>query len=452
MPIIIPNIGLGYLASVLKSRHHQVLILDCAREKMNHRKYRDYLARENPDMVGVQMYTCDFSSAKQCVDVAKAFNRSVVTVVGGPHPSGDPEGTMKGITNADFAFAGEAESGLPKLLGHIESSGEYGIDSVEGLIYRRKEEVIINSRGCFDNLDDLPFPAWDLIDPGTYPAAPHGSFSKSLPIAPIITSRGCPFRCTYCGVRVNTGRNFRMRSVGNIIEEIKYLQKSFGIKEIHIEDDNFTLMKPRVLEFCRKLKEENISIDWACTNGVRLDTLDKELLLTMEGAGCYSFSVGIESGSPRIISDMKRSETLDVMTEKINLISSATGIRMTGYFMMGYPTETVKDIEETTEYALKLPLHRAQFSNFLPLPGTEIYDFLKKGGKISPESMKWDLYLNNRIVYCPDGISEREMRSLMRKAFAKFYFRLRIILGLLGEIHSFSQLRTVIRRFFDVFR
>ncbi|MCX5848258.1 MAG: radical SAM protein [Deltaproteobacteria bacterium] len=452
MPIIIPNIGLGYLASVLQSKNHMVTIIDCAKEKMDHRKYRDYLVREKPNIVGVQMYTCDFSSAKQCIDIAKELNRDTITIAGGPHPSGDPEGTMKILHNLNFAFSGEAELGLPKLLEYIESPHKVKIDCIEGLIYRHQGKITANERGYVSNLDDLPFPSWDLIDPRTYPATPHGSFSKSLPIAPIITSRGCPFQCTYCGVRVNTGRNFRMRSVDNVMEEIKYLQKSFGIREIHIEDDNFTLVKSQVIDFCKRLKEENISIDWACTNGVRLDTLDKELLMNMESAGCYSFAVGIESGSPRIISDMKRSETLEIMTEKINLISSVTQIRMTGYFIMGYPTETKEDIEKTAELALKLPLHRAQFSNFLPLPGTEIYDDLIKRGEITPDFIKWDLYQNNRIVYSPPGISEREMRSLMKQAFARFYFRLSIISGLLKEIHSLSQFRTVVRRFFDVFR
>jgi radical SAM superfamily enzyme YgiQ (UPF0313 family) len=451
MPIIIPNISLGYLASVLRNNNHSVTILDCAKKGMDHQRYRDYLVKEKPDIVGIQMYTCDFSSAKKCIDIAKELNRHMITIVGGPHPSGDPEGTME-INNLDFAFGGEAELGLPKLLKFIEYPDKLPIDSIEGLIYQLNEKIITNKRGYFSNLNDIPFPSWDLINPGTYPDAPHGSFSKSLPIAPIITSRGCPFQCTYCGVMVNTGRNFRMRSVDNVIEEIKYLQKSFGIREFHIEDDNFTLVKSRVIEFCRRLKEENIFIDWACTNGVRLDTLDKELLLNMESAGCYSFSVGIESGSPRIISDMKRSETLEIMTEKINLVSSVSKIRMTGYFMMGYPTETKADIEMTVGLALKLPLDRAQFSNFLPLPGTEIYDCLIKSGEIAPDPIKWDLYQNNRIVYSPKGISEREMRTLMKKAFARFYFRLHIMLGLFKEIHSLSQFRTVVRRFFDIFR
>jgi len=452
MPIIIPNLGLGYLAASLRKNHHQVSILDCAQKKFDHDQYRHYLAEEKPDIVGVQMYTCDFSSSKRCVDIAKAFNRKMITIIGGPHPSGAPALTMHMLKNADFAFAGEAEPGLPKLIQHIEFPDMEKIDFIEGLIYRHRGQIVQNKRGHIHNLDDIPFPSWDLINPRAYPDAPHGTFSKRLPIAPIITSRGCPYQCTYCGVSVNAGRIFRMRSVHNIIEEIKYLQHSFGIREFHIEDDNFTLVRPRVMEFCKKIQEEKISMDWACTNGIRLDRLDKELLLNMEKAGCYSFSVGIESGSPRILADMKRDETLETMIEKMELIHSSTKIRTTGFFMMGYPAETREDIEKTIALSLRLPLNRAQFSNFLPLPGTEIYERLVEDKKLNPESIPWDHYQNNRTVFSPEGISAKELRSLMKKAFARFYFRLPILAGLAKEIHSLNQFRTIIRRFFDIFR
>ncbi len=452
MPIIIPNLGLGYLASVLRKNKHRVAILDCAKERIDHQKYKDYLEKEKPDLVGVQVFTCDFNSAKQCLDIAKQLNKNTVTVVGGPHSSGDPKGTMEGLKNVDFAFTGEAELGLPKLLEYIESGNEAELESIPGLIYRHNGEVIVNEQGRFTELDEIPFPSWDLINPITYPIAPHGSFTKSLPVAPIVTTRGCPFNCTYCAAKVICSRNFRMRSIDNVIEEIKYLQKNFGIKEIHIEDDNFTLIKPRVMEFCKKLEQENIVIDWACPNGVRLDTLDEELLVNMEKAGCYSFAVGIESGSPRILSDMRRRETLETMVERIKLIASVSNIRMTGFFMVGYPSETRDDIRKTVELSLRLPLHRAQFSNFLPLPGTEIYNRLIESGEIKHELIKWDDYQDNSVVYSPKGISGKELRKIMKRAFARFYFRPSIMFGLLKEIHSLSQLKIVILRVIDVFR
>lgn len=449
---IIPNLGLGYLASVLLKAGHSVTIIDCAKARLDHEGYREYLEREKPDVLGIQMFTCDFNSTKQCLDIAKQLNKRTVTIVGGPHPSGDPTGTMEELGNTDFAFTGEAEIGLPGLLEYIESKKEAWFKDIPGLIYRDKGQVMINRQEGIGDLDSIPFPSWDLINPRTYPTAVHGSFSKSLPVAPIVTTRGCPFGCTYCAAKVINGRGFRSRSIDNIIAEIKYLQDKFGIKEIHIEDDNFTLMKPRVMDFCRRLKEERIFIDWACPNGVRLDTLDEELLLTMEEAGCYSFAVGIESGSPKILQDMKKGTALETMIEKTKLIASVSKIRMTGFFIMGYPSETKDDMEKTIELAKRLPLHRAQFSNFLPLPGTEIYLNLIKNGRIEYKSIKWDSYRDNSIVYSPSGIAVKDLRRMMRKAFAGFYFRPSIIFGLLKEMHSFRQLKNVILRFFDTFK
>ncbi|MFH1791321.1 MAG: radical SAM protein, partial [Candidatus Omnitrophota bacterium] len=299
--VIMPNLGLGYLASVLRKDGHNVAILDCVKEKMDHSRFEKYLAGRKTDALGIQVFTCDFSSSKECLDLVKRLDRNTVTFVGGPHPSGDPAGTLDGFTNADFAFVGESELGLPKLLSRIARGVKSQLDDIEGLVYRKDGAVIVNKHGRIADLNTIPFPNWDLIDPRTYPASPHGSFTKRLPTAPIITTRGCPFECTYCGVRTTTGRGFRMRSVDNLIEEIKYLRDRFGIREIHIEDDNFTMNRARVIAFCERIKSEGIDISWACPNGVRLDTLDEELLRHMESAGCYSFAVGFESGAPRVL-------------------------------------------------------------------------------------------------------------------------------------------------------
>jgi len=452
MPIIIPNLGLGYLASILREKKYLVKILDCAKERMNHQKFKKYLEKEKPDVLGIQLFTCDFSSTKKCFNIAKQLDPKILTLVGGPHPSGDPIGIMNSFKNLDFAFSGEAELGLPKLLEYIEAPKNTELKSVQGLVYRNNKEVIVNKQGRIKELDKLPFPSWDLLDPRTYPTAAHGSFTKSLPVAPIITTRGCPFNCSFCAAKIMSGKNFRIRSIDSVIKEIKYLQRNFGVKEIHIEDDNFTLVKSRVLKFCKKLKQENINIDWACPNGVRLDTLDEELLKNMEKTGCYSFAVGIESGSPRILSDMKKGEILETIRKKIKLIASVSKIRMTGFFILGYPTETKDDIMKTISFSLSLPLHRAQFSNFIPLPGTEIYDNLIRSGEIKYKLINWDSYQDNSIAYSPKGISKKELKKNIRKAFAKFYFRPLIIIGLLKEIHSFNQLKIVILRVFDIFR
>ncbi len=296
------------------------------------------------------------------------------------------------------------------------------------------------------DLDTLPIPCWELIDPRKYPEARHGYFSRTPPIAPMVTTRGCPFLCTYCTARVTGGAKNRRRSARNIVDEIELLYGRFGIREVHFEDDNFTLHKDHVLEFCDELMRRKITISWALPNGVRLETLDEQVLQAMEQAGCYAFAVGIESGSQRILDLMKRNTTLERIERQINLITTVTDIRLTGFFMLGYPTETPADLERTIQYACRLPLHRAQFGYFLPLPGTEAFGQVERAGGLSLEGMAHEDYQVDRIAYLPEGMTRKELHGAMRRAFWRFYSRPRTFMDLLGGIHSLSQLWSILSR------
>lgn len=451
MPIIIPNLGLGYLASQLEKYGHETEILDCAKLKYGFDDFRAFLTRRRFDAVGVQVFTCDFSSARKMFDIVKAVDSSTITIAGGPHISGLPEHTMNTVPSLDYGFCGEAEIGLPRFCDLLSGSGKAAVADVPGLVYRKDGKVLINERRIVEELDELDFPDWRLIDPKTYPVAPQGTFTKRLPVAPVITSRGCPYECAYCGVESNTGRRLRKRSPANIIAEIEFLVNRYGVREIHIEDDNFTFDRRRVLDFCAMLIDRKIDISWACPNGVRLDTLDAELLKLMERSGCYSFAIGIESGSPKVLKAMNRKMSLETLKEKVALIARTTKIRMTGFAMAGYPAETLDDIDETIRLTLSLPINRVQYSNFLPLPGTRIFSDLLKSGEISLDTLDWDSFQDNRIVYSPPGMSGAQLRAAMKKGFFRFYFRPGIILSLLKEIHSFEQFVIVMKRVLDIF-
>jgi anaerobic magnesium-protoporphyrin IX monomethyl ester cyclase len=451
MPIIIPNLGLGYLSAQLKKHGHSVHVLDCAKERMGYEGFRTFLAGNKFDMVGIQIFTCDFSSARRMFEIVKAADIRTITVAGGPHISGLPEYTMNTVKELDYGFCGESEISLVRFCDFLSGKDGAGISDVPGLVYRNGGAVTVNPRKIFEDLDTLDFPDWQSIDPASYPHAPQGTFTKRIPVAPVITSRGCPYECTYCGVETNTGRRLRKRSPANIISEIELLVNKYGVREIHIEDDNFTFDRKRVVEFCNMIIDRKISISWACPNGVRLDTLDAELLRLMEKAGCYSFAIGIESGSPKILNDMNRRMSLDTLKEKVGLISSSSRIRMTGFAMAGYPTETLEDIEATVRLTLMLPINRVQYSNFLPLPGTKIFHELVNSGEITLDKLDWDSFQDNRIVYSPPGVTPDALRAVMKRGFFKFYFRPHIMLGLLGEIHSFEQFVTVAKRVFDIF-
>ncbi|MCK4353171.1 B12-binding domain-containing radical SAM protein [candidate division WOR-3 bacterium] len=449
--VIIPNLGLGYLATQIRKKGHEVKILDCVKEKMNFLDFERFIDAHKPDIIGIQMFTCDFRFVRGTLNSIKRVDPEITIILGGPHPSAMPRGTILDFKETDFLFQGEAEIGLPKLLQYIEGNTDR-LDDIPGLVFRDNKKIRMNPQKFIQNLDTLDFPSWDLMVPSSYPPAPHGTFTKRVPTAPIITTRGCPYRCKYCAAHIVSGRLLRKRSVDNVISEIELLVNRYGVKEIHIEDDNFTLEQNRVKEFCHKLIEKNLHIIMACPNGVRLDTLNKELIVLMEEAGFYSFAVGIESATSHILREMNRNISVSEMENKVQLVASMSNIKMTAYCILGFPCETREETQRTINFTLKMPFEKAQFSPFMPLPGTDIFKTLSERGEISANLLDWDKYLEFDVVYAPSGMSIKELRKIIKQAFAKFYFRIKIIVQLLRELKSFHHFTIAFKRVMQVFK
>ncbi|OGZ36676.1 MAG: hypothetical protein A3A94_00750 [Candidatus Portnoybacteria bacterium RIFCSPLOWO2_01_FULL_43_11] len=449
---LIPPFGLGYLATAIRE-NYEVEILDGIKEELNLEKFEQIVKKENYDVIGIQIFTFHLNTAKDYIKIIKKVNPEIKIILGGPHPSCDPKNIFKYFPDIDFAFRGEAEEGLPRLLNLISEEKNQKISNnlfydIPGLIFKDEDgKTIFNNPSFVENLDAFGLPSWDLLKPDTYPLSPHGAFFKNYPIAPIVITRGCPYSCTYCAGPIISGRKIRKRSIDNVIEEIKLLYHKYGIREIHIEDDNFTLYNDLVKEFCYKLKENNLNISWACPNGIRLDTLSKDLLLLMKNSGLYSVSVGIESGSDKILNQMKKSLTTEKIKEKLNLIKSA-GLEAIGFFIIGYPTETKKDILKTLAFAKGLPLKRVTFSIFKPFPGTEITNYLVEKGELDLSKIEWDKFLLADAVWSPRGLTLKEIKKLRRRAFLEFYLRPKILIKMLSEIKSFSHFKIVLRRIY----
>jgi radical SAM superfamily enzyme YgiQ (UPF0313 family) len=216
-------------------------------------------------------------------------------------------------------------------------------------------------------LDKLGIPAWDLIKPYEYPEAQHGAFFKNFPIAPITITRGCPYSCTFCAGNFISGKIFRKRSARHVVEEIKTLHDKYGIREIHITDDNFTLDKDFAKDVLRHIKQMDFKISWSVPNGIRAESLDEELLSLMKETGLYLISLGIESGSDRILKLMKKNTTTSLMKDTIERIRKFD-IDIAGFFIIGFPGETLGDIERTIQFSLDLDIIRANFFTYLPHP------------------------------------------------------------------------------------
>jgi radical SAM superfamily enzyme YgiQ (UPF0313 family) len=444
---LVPPIGLGYLATALRQHDcTNIVILDCVKERLSFAGLRDRFRSWNPQIVGFQIFSYDFDSVVRSIEILKQVSPETIVLIGGAHVSATSDTVLDEISGADFGFAGEGEIGLPMLARRILGNEEVPLENIPGLIWRNGSSIRANSRAGTEDLDRLGFQAWDLTPPASYDGSPQGGFYKKFPIAPILTTRGCPYLCTFCGSGVNMGHNLRNRSMGHVMDEMVMLYNDYGVREFHIIDDMFNFYKNRVIEFCQGIKDRNLDISYTFPNGLRLNQLDRETLQMMKDTGAYAFTVGIESGSQRILNTMKKGLTLELIEEKVNLIN-AVGLEPSGFFIIGYPGETVDDINATIQFAKRLKLKRAHFSNFLPLPGTEATKRLVENKEI--EKPDWGTLFYSKVSYTPRGITRKQLKQLQRRAFLEFHLRPHILFRILLEIKSAKQLKMIIVRAID---
>jgi len=445
----VPPIGLGYLSSALKKAGFEVKITDCVAKNYNFKDLSKTVQNEDPSILGFQAFSQDVDAVNRSINIAKKINPGIITIVGGAHSSGVGQKIYQHMPEVDLAFQGEGEVGLVQLSKIIKqkryldlvSSDE--LASVPGLIWRKNGHIYSNPPVFINNLDELDFPDWELINPNSYPHAPQGVIFKNLPVAPIIATRGCPFPCTFCAGYTISGRAIRKRSIENIISEIKLLNNCYKVKEIHIVDDNFTFNKDYVRNFCLSLLENNLKISWCCPNGLRLDTLTEDVVRLMKESGCYYISVGIESGVDRILKAMRKELTVEQIRQQVLMVKRA-GMDVNGFFIIGYPGETAADIRKTIDFAKSLPLTRVAFYNFLPLPSTQIYKILMERNEL--KEINYNDFFQGDVPYVAQGFSKGQLKYLQRRAFREFYLRPGVFFSLISKIKSFNQLLYIIRR------
>jgi len=435
--IITPPLGLGYLASFLKSKGIKTIIIDGLREKLDNQAVLKKIIELKPNAVGL---TCLTAFYNQTIDLSRLFKENgILVIIGGVHPTFLPYQTLV-ESGADYVICGEAEISLAKLAkNNFINNDIKGVYSLANL--KDSNQPIIKSE-VVENLDDLSFPDWAQIDPNKYPRAPHGALAKNFPIGIIMTSRGCPYECTFCASPKFYDRKIRFRSPENVIQEIEYLVKNFGIKEIHFEDDNLTLVRERVEKLCNLIIEKGIKISWACPNGIRADKVDRELIKLMARSGCYRFVYGIESANSDILRRIRKHETIGQINEAID-IADSEGINCQGFFILGLPGETEATMEESINFARSSKLSGAQFCVLDILPGSELWDELR--GKFAPD---WSKDSFKEPEWIPKGLSKEKIMSAQSRAFRQFYFRPKIIIKMLKLI-NFKQLAYILKRIKD---
>lgn len=434
--IITPPLGIGYLSSYLKKNGVESVIIDGLRDKLSQEEILNIILSEKPDAVGI---TCLTAFYNEVVNLAKLVKKSnIKCVIGGVHPTFMPRDTLSD-SGADFVVCGEGELALLRLIkNNFANENIRGVYSIDNL----KDSIEINKGDRIENLDALPFPDWEQINPNSYPRAPHGAVVKNFPIGIIMTSRGCPYECAFCASPKFYNRSIRFRTPANVVDEIRYLVDKFGIKEVHFEDDNLTLRRGHIVEICDLMIKNNIKVSWACPNGIRADRVDDELLDLMVKAGCYYFSYGVESANPQILQNIKKRETIESINQAIGL-AAKKGISCQGFFIFGLPGETRATIKESIEFAKKSKLSRAQFLILDVLPGSELWETLK--GKFVP---RYNKNSYREPEWIPDNLSKEELLRAQSAAFRQFYFRPKIFLAMLKFV-DWKQIKYLIKRFID---
>jgi anaerobic magnesium-protoporphyrin IX monomethyl ester cyclase len=411
-------LGIYYLAAYIRERGHEVRVIDAEVLCWSNEQIVATVREFAPDVIGISTTTVAFHRARAVAASIKAEYPNMINVIGGPHPTAATEDVLH-HPEFDYAVLGEGEESFAVLLETLCNGADAG--SLTGVAWRDGETIIVNPRRPFiADIDALPFPAYDLVPDFSLYNPPPMNYKK-LPVANIITSRGCPNQCTFCG-HSSFGRTLRQRSPENIAEEIIHLYRLYRIREIAFVDDTFTINPHRIQELFRILDRQGICFPWTCMS--RVNTVDESVLRFMKDHGCWHISFGIESGNEDILRRIKKNISLDSVCRAIG-ICHRLGILTKGFFIIGHPGETVETIEETIRFALEIPLDDVVVTLNTPLPGTEQYRTADTFGSL--ERGDWSRYNMWNPVFVPRGLTEETLLAKHREFYRRFYLRPRIV-------------------------
>ena len=429
--VVAPSLGIGYMAAVLETNGYDVDVIDATALELTYDEIGEEILKRNPDIVSISALTPTIGVALDSADKIKQVITNLVS------------NAMK-FTKENGSVGVKA---FPNSAGYGNEYIEVWVDlkTVKGLAFHDENDnslVLTPDRPVIQNLDELPFPAFHLFPMDKYRILNHTTY-----IATIITTRGCPMQCSFCSSAALHGNKLRRRSYSNVVDEIEMRLQEENIDTIAFMDDTFTLNKKFVYDFCSEIERRNIKFKWGCTS--RVDTLDEDLLQTMKDAGCITLFIGVESADQQTLDKMNKNITV-AKTENAFKLARKVGIRTIASCVIGMPEDTRSSIQKTIDYVKKLDPNYALYSLATPYPGTRFYNETFKKNLINITD--WSKYtLLNPVLKTVDCTS-KELRSIQKKAFLKFYLRPNYLfrqvsmdgLGLLKTVLSVS--KTILKK------
>jgi len=416
---VYPPLGLLYIAAVLQQNGIDVRLVEARAMGLSHDEVIEEVKEENPDFVGITAITARINSALYLSAKVKEFNPDVKVILGGPHIHFEHIAVIS-EPSVDFCVRGEGEITTLDLIETASSGGN--LQEVKGVTFKENNNVIINpDRPFFQNLDTFPFPARQLLQSPVY----KGLWTEGETFSPMLATRGCPYLCQFCDAPAIWGRVHRRRSVANVLDELEQIYKRLGVRYIRFVDDLLIANKKWAIQLCRGILERGLDdLSWACDGRVGL--MSEELLEELKGANCKVIFYGIEFGNQRILDFCKKGFTAEQVRQTIEM-TSKVGISSYGYFMMGYPTETMETVEDTINLAVELALDygmdSAGFSIVTPFPGTGLYEYCKKNNMLKSTDWSQYSYQLGKGVIRLEHITDEELATLYERGLYEFQFR-----------------------------
>lgn len=399
-----PHLGLAYLGACLLKNEIDCQIIDAKLERIKLKEIIRRISDYRPALVGITALTHEIEVANEIGLNLKSLFPNLYIIIGGVHATSLPIETLKEFSSFDFLIDGEGEYALPELINKLESKEK----NIKGVLCREDDKIInLGKKELIKNLDEIPFPEWKLF--------------RKAKWYPLLTVRGCPFKCSFCSRPY--GEVIRERSVENVIEEQQKIIKDFQARFVRFYDETFGLNKGRAFKMLDTMIKNKINkkVKWFALT--RIDVVDFELLRKMREAGCYMVGFGLETGNGKIAEiinkkiDFSRAKELFSYSKKLGLMTQA-------YFIIGHPNETRATISQTINLAVKVNADLTSFGIMVPYPKTEIYEMAKSGKyRYRLLSKKWSDYnkqIGNALEL--ENLSRRELEKFQLRGIIKVYF------------------------------
>ncbi|MFX1485513.1 MAG: B12-binding domain-containing radical SAM protein [Promethearchaeota archaeon] len=406
--------GILYMATVLENNGIGVNVVDQPGEKISDEALIKKIKRIDPDIVGFSTLVSTGIRAAKQAHYLKKWNPNLPIVFGGYYATMNAERILQKYPQVDYIIKGEGEYSMLSLAQAMESGGN--LKSVGGLVYRenkrvkygKKEEMILD-------LDDLPIPRRKFVKGNDYG---YISGAKMPKFTSILSSRGCPFACTYCCCAAFAHRRWRPRGVENVVDEIEQVI-SEGYENVLFIDDNFTINKKRVIKICNLIRKRNLEFNWIAEG--RVDSASREMFQSMVSAGFKILYIGIESANQRVLDYYNKGTKVNQAVAAVNNARKAGTDIITGTFIVGAPTETVSEIYNTINFAMKLDLDFPQFNILSAIPGAKIHEELVKSGYINQET-GWEDAVDVPEVH-PNCVPEKRIAEIIAEGYQRFIKR-----------------------------